>query len=232
MIVIMAVTMVVVVMLVLLVLVFMLMPVAMRIRMRMRMSRMSCVILRRISGIGVQAGVVVCSVVCTVRMIHLRVSVRICCMIMRVGVVVVAVRMGGIGIGIGIIVAVGVCRRNWRRFLPPPAPDRDVRRGNASHTTAPHALGANVELVGNVRHPPGQGGLHVREQCRWVGRCVKARRQEHVAGGTRERIDVQPEGVGVIEGHVVLNAAGLHVGEMCVRWDWSLVAALVAGSVA
>ena len=222
----MAVTMVVVVMLVLLVLVFMPVDMRLRMRMRMRMSRMSCVILRRISGIGV----VVCSVVCTVRMIHLRVSVRICCMIMRVGVVVVAVRMGGIGIG--IIVAVGVCRRNWRRFFPPPAPDRDVRRGDAAHTTAPHALGANVELVGNVRHPPGQGGLHVREQCRWVGRCVKTRRQEHVAGGTRERIDVQPEGVGVIEGHVVLNAAGLHVGEMCVRWDWSLVAALVAGSVA
>ena len=216
MIVIMAVTMVVVVMLVLLVLVFMPVDMRLRMRMRMRMSRMSCVILRRISGIGV----VVCSVVCTARMIHLPVSVRIWRVIMRVGVGVVAVRMGGIG----IIIAVGVCRRNWRRFFPPPAPDRDVRRGDAAHTTAPHALGANVELVGNVRHPPGQGGLHVREQCRWVGRCVKTRRQEHVAGGTRERIDVQPEGVGVIEGHVVLHAAGLHVGEMCVMLDGSLVA--------
>ena len=97
---------------------------------------------------------------------------------------------------------------DWSRLLPPLAPHRHVRGGDASHPTPPHALGVDAELVGNVRHALGEGGLHVREQCRRVGRSVEGCSEEHVASATREGIDVQPEGVGFVEGHRVASCWG------------------------
>lgn len=134
-------------------------------------------------------------------------------------IVMVAMRVGSIGgtntrIGGGSIVRSGgsfvayigilllLCG-DGSGLLPPLAPHRHVRCGDASHPTPPNALGVDAELLGNVRHTLGEGGLHVREQCRRVGRGVEGCRQEHVAGGTREGIDVQPEGVGFVEGHRV-----------------------------
>ena len=115
--------------------------------------------------------------------------VRVVAVVVVVLMVVVTMRVGSIG-GTGtsirggsivssgsfVIYIIGILLTlcgDWSRLLPPLAPHRHVCGGDASHPTPPHALGVDAELVGNVRHALGEGGLHVREQCRRVGRGVE-----------------------------------------------------------